>query len=152
MRTVEVTIDIKAAQGAEDIETWKYFREMLEHLSVGGMSSEDDGVWQIGTKTISVFLVKLCVWRAPAINEYLQHIDGTCDNIAIRGTRGSKAVPRIRVDQPGMSRVPKGLPYKMYDETWLNNQKSKNPYILGELQVSQEAFDLLVQVTGENDA
>ena len=114
---------------------------------MAGMSSEEDDVRQVGSKTVSVFLVKLCFWRAPAITEYLRYIDDTSENVVIRGTRGSKAIPRIRVDSKNTSRVPTGLPHKMYDATWLETQERDDPYyVKEELQVSEEAFELLVQV------
>lgn len=121
---------------------------MLEYLSVGGMSEEEDGVRQLGTRTVPVFLVKLCVWRAEAIGDYLHYIDDASENLSIRGTRGAKSLPRIRVEDESTMDVPTRLPRKMYDETWLKTQeRERSCYVEQELQVSEEVFELLVLAT-----
>lgn len=53
---------IKTSQSTVDPEAWKYFCQMLEYLSVDGMSSEEDSAQQVGGRTVMVFLVKLCIW------------------------------------------------------------------------------------------
>lgn len=86
---------------------------MLDKLSVEGMSDEEPGTATIGNRTIPVFCVKLCLWRAEA----------------------------------GTSGAPTGLPRKMYDGKWLKQQEEDWPfYVEEELQVSEEAFELLVLV------
>ena len=75
MKAVENIIAIKTSQNTVDLKAWQYFRKLLEYLSVDGMSSEEDTVWDIGGQKVTVFLIKLCVWRAEEITEYLKFID-----------------------------------------------------------------------------
>lgn len=117
---------------------------MLEKLDCDGMSSEEEGVEKMGNMNIPVFRVKLCVWRAPEMVEYFKFIDREADNPAVRGTKGSRMVPRIQIEEPGTSSAPAGLPRKMYNPVWLNQAESVRPaWVVDELRVSREAFELL---------
>lgn len=139
MKVVEEVITIKTSQNAVDLEAWQYFRALLEHLSVDGMSSEEDGVRDVGGQKVTVFLVKLCVWRAEEITQYLKFIDTEAKNPIFRDNRGVKACPRIPVATPS-SMVPQGLPRNMYHTGWLADL---DDHVLDELCVSKEAFELL---------
>jgi hypothetical protein len=143
VQAVEEVIAIKSSQNAVDLEAWQYFRKLLEHLSVDGMSSEEDAVRDVGGQKFSVFLVKLCVWRAEEITEYLKFIDAEANNPIFCDRRGVKACARFPVDTPS-SLVPHGLPRNMYHTRWLADLESRCPdYVLDELCVSEEVFELL---------
>jgi hypothetical protein len=143
MKIVEEVIVIKTSENAVDLEAWQYFRELLEHLSVDGMSSEEDTVRDVGGQKVTVFLVKLCIWRAEEITEYLKFIDTEAKNPIFRDNRGGRACPRIPVSTPS-SLVPHGLPRNIYHRQWLADLESRCPdYVLDELRVSEEAFELL---------
>ena len=147
MKAVEEVISIKTSQNAVDLEAWQYFRKLLEHLSVDGMSSEEDAVQDVGGQKVSVFLIKLCVWRAEEITEYLKFIDAEANNPIFRDRRGvkTKTCPRIPVATPS-SLVPHGLPRNIYHTRWLAGLESRCPdYVLddSELCVSEEVFELL---------
>jgi hypothetical protein len=117
---------------------------MLERLGPEGMSSEEEGVEKMGNINISVFRVKLCVWRVPEFSGYFKYIDKEGGNPAIRGTKGSRILPRFHTEDPGESPAPAGLPRKMYSPAWLDRQESSRPsWVVDELQVSREAFELL---------
>ena len=60
MKIVEKVIVIKTSENAVDLEAWQYFRELLEHLSVNGMSSEEDTVRDVGGQKVTVFLLQIC--------------------------------------------------------------------------------------------
>lgn len=112
------------------------------------MSSEEEGIRKVGDQTVPVFLVKLCIWRAEEISTYLRYIDNAAENPALRNTRGGRTLPRFRVEEESMTGVLTGLPRKMYNPTWLADQEKEKPYYVEEiLQVSEEAFDLLVLAT-----
>lgn len=116
---------------------------MLEYLSVDGMSSEEDSAKEVGGMTVTVFLVKLCVWRVEEVTEYLGLIDKQGRNLAIDGNRGSKACPRISSNITGTT-FPTGLPRNMYNPLWLQQMNSRRPDFESEvLRVSEEAFELL---------
>ena len=143
MKAVKEVIAIKTSQNAVDLEAWQYFRKLLEYLSVDGMSSEEDAVRDVGGQKLSVFQVKLCVWRAEEVTEYLKFIDAEANNPIFRDHRGVKACPRISVDTPSF-RVPHGLPRNMHHPGWLADLESRCPdYVLDELCVSEEVFELL---------
>lgn len=143
MKVVEEVITIKTSQNAVDLEAWQYFRELLERLSVDGMSSEEDAVRDVGGLKVTVFLVKLCVWRAEEITQYLKFIDTEANNPIFRDNRGVKACTRIPVATPS-SLVPHGLPRNIYHTRWLADLESRCPdFVLDELCVSEEAFELL---------
>lgn len=143
MKTVEEVIVIKTSQNAVDLEAWQYFRELLQHLSVDGMSSEEDSVRDVGDQKVTVFLVKLCVWRAEEITQYLKFIDAEANNAIFSDKRGVKACPRIPVPTAG-SLVPRGLPRNIYHSQWLADLESRCPdYVLDELCISEEVFTLL---------
>ena len=143
MKAVKEVIAIKTSQNAVDLEAWQYFRKLLEYLSVDGMSSEEDVVRDVGGQKLSVFQVKLCVWRAEEVTEYLKFIDAEANNPIFRDHRGVKACPRISVDTPSF-RVPRGLPRNMHHPGWLADLESRCPdYLLDELCVSEEVFELL---------
>jgi hypothetical protein len=149
VQTVEKVIQIKASKEAVDLQTWEYFREILKKLSVGGMSSEEADTEKMGNRTVSVFRVKLCLWRAEEIADYLRIIDNVGEGPGLAGTRGSKSTPRVKTMTPSQSGVPIGLPRKMYNPQWLEAQEKERPfYVQDELRVSEEAFELLVLATG----
>jgi hypothetical protein len=111
------------------------------------MSSEEGIMETIGHRTQPVYRVKLCVWRAPEIGDYLQMIDKAGE--PLRGTKGAKQAPRIRSTIQGRSGAVPKLPRKMYNTEWLEEQERIRPfYVEDELQVSEEAFELLVLATG----
>lgn len=145
---IEKVIAIKLGQAAPDLKTWEYFRDMLARLGSDGMSSEDEGVEKVGNVNVSVFRVRLCVWRAAEISEYFKFVDKEGDSIAIRGAKGSRMLPRLHTEEPGVSPAPAGLPRKMYSPAWLGRQESTRPgWVVDELQVSKEAFELLTFAT-----
>lgn len=145
--TIENVIAIKFGQGDPDLKTWEHFRDMLGRLGPEGMSSEEEGVEKMGNVNVSVFRVRLCVWRTPEISKYFRYIDKEGENPAIRGTKGSRSLPRIPIDDTGVSPAPTGLPRKMYDPTWLERKEISRPgWVVDELQISKEAFELLTFV------
>jgi hypothetical protein len=146
--TIEKVIAIKSDHVAPDLKTWEYFRDMLEMLGPEGMSSEEEGVENIGNVKVSVFRVKLCTWRAPQIAQYFKYIDKEGDNPAIRGTRGSRTAPRIPIEDTGALSAPPGLPQNMYNPMWLDAKERSRPgWVVDELRISKEAFELLAFAT-----
>jgi hypothetical protein len=139
-------IAIKGSYGSVDLQTWQYFRVILEKLSIGGMSSEEATVDKVGGITLTVFEVKLCEWRAPEIDGMLSIIDKAGETVM--SSRGSKAAPRVKSKKSGASGPRIGLPRKMYNQQWLEKMERERPlYVQDELRVSEEAFDLLMLAT-----
>lgn len=141
---MEKIIAIKIHQKDPDAKTWEYFLNMLERLGTGGMSSEEEAQEKTPEGVLlPVFRVKLCMWRAPEIGEYLKVIDDNAANPAVRGKRGSRALPRFGTTEVGVSPAPTGLPVKMYNPEWLGRQRAG--WVEEELQVSRETFELLTE-------
>lgn len=139
-------IAIKGSYASIDLHTWQYFRVILEKLSIGGMSSEEATVDNVGGITLTVFEVKLCEWRAPEIDNMLSIIDKAGETVM--SCRGSKAAPRVKSKKPGASGPQVGLPRNLYNRQWLDKMEKERPlYVRDELRVSEEAFDLLMLAT-----
>ncbi|KAF8184618.1 hypothetical protein K438DRAFT_1766304 [Mycena galopus ATCC 62051] len=139
LEIIERMIVMKTNQSAPDLAIWTYFKTVVEHLDIDGMSSEDPEVAVLEGKPINVYRVRLCSWRAQPITEYLRMIDD-----AGQQSQKTNAGPRIRNGGEGRRAPPKGLPRKMYDEQWLAAQ---HPSYIEELEISQEAFQFLVAAT-----
>jgi len=139
---------LKTDSEAVDLDTWHYFKALLDHLTVDGMSSEDDSTADVEGVHIPVFKVKLCTWRAPEIKTYLDIIDDAPKNPAL-SLSNSRSVPRLASSVEGTSMM-KGLPRQMYNQAWLEGLEQERPlYVQQELRVSQETFELLTVVTGD---
>ncbi|KAJ7037646.1 hypothetical protein C8F04DRAFT_1256865 [Mycena alexandri] len=136
-------INFKLKSKDRDLPTWKFFRELLQYLGPGGMSSEEPATEIQGGWPQSIFRVKVCGWRVSEVKSYLRLIDkaGTKDR--------SKAFRRVDTETPGSAAPPKGLPQSLYDPNWLASTKAENPEFEEEWEVSREAFQLLVAVVNE---
>lgn len=141
LETAQRALELKVAQGAEDVDAWRYLCSIIERLGVGGMSSEEEAV-RTDTNGIkrSEFIIKRCVWRAPEITDYLKFVDQAGEQL--RGTQGGKPIGRSRVDDSGTSPAPYELPRKMYNQDWLAEKGAW--WVENELRVSEEVFKLLV--------
>ena len=117
---------------------------MLEFLDVDGMSSEEESTLDVSNQTITVYLVKICPWRANEITQYLKLIDQEAKNPAIRCSHGKKAAPRFPSNEKGNT-LPKGLPLKMYDAQWVEQQWED--FTTEALEVSKETFEFLTLMT-----
>jgi hypothetical protein len=119
---------------------------MLKLLDVDGMSEEEESTRNLGGTTITVFLVKLCPWRANEITQYLKLIDNEAGNPALQASRGHPA-PRVPSNQAGAT-FKTGLPIEMYNPEWLHDRIQGWPNFEDDvLQVSKETFEFLVLAT-----
>ncbi|KAJ7710890.1 hypothetical protein B0H17DRAFT_1123974 [Mycena rosella] len=144
-KVVEMTLAIKnAARGAIDIETWEFFKKLLDHLGSSGMSEEEDEPRDIGNIVTTVYLVKICIWRAARVTDYFDTVDNT--GLLLK-TRGTAPKPRIRSeDKLGSSPALVEMPESIYDEHWLAEQRERKPYYVENvLKVSKEAFNFLTE-------
>ncbi|KAG6903739.1 hypothetical protein DXG01_015239, partial [Tephrocybe rancida] len=135
-RTVKKVIALKTEANAEDLEAWKYFGELVEELGVDGMSEDEEAVEKIGNVTIPVFKVGVCEWRAPEITEYLGYIDKETRNEAIREKGGANPTPHIRTQEPSKTQVVSGLPWALYNPTWLAKMEvTRSDWVERELNI-----------------
>lgn len=119
---------------------------MLEYLGFEGMSSEEEVEILSGGKRLNVFRVKLCVWRAEDVTNYLQMIDSQgkkLDNLKQLQHKGPKPLPRHRDGTPGESGAPTKLPECLYNAEWIKKMSAGSPVFYEDLQVSKETFHLL---------
>ncbi len=116
---------------------------MVQHLGELGMSSEEEDEIEVEDTKVSIYRVKVCIWREPRVVEYLRFVDAQA-GIFKKGQRGPTPAPRIRGHAPGISNAPCGLPESLYKAEWL---KKATPAYLKELKVSKEVFGLFVAAT-----
>lgn len=139
---MEVLI-LKTRSRDPDLDTWNYFKRLLELLDVDGMSSEEEGTAPVGHQTATVFFVKVCPWRANEITQYLRIIDQTGAVLAHQ----NRASPRLASETLGIT-IRKGLPRAMYDTLWLAaRERDWADFAEHTLQVSSETFEFLVLAT-----
>ena len=123
---------------------------MLRLLDVDGMSEEEESTRNLGGTTITVFLVKLCPWRANEITQHLKSIDNEAGNPDLQASWGSsyeEPAPRFPTNQAGASFKTR-LPIEMYDPQWLEERMQGWPEFVDDvLEVSKETFDFLVLAT-----
>jgi len=147
---VERVITLKTDAQANDLGVWEYFANLLDKLTADGMSSEEESTAELGGKTVPIFRVKLCPWRAPEITNYLTLIDKAALHPAVRD-KGNRPFPRIPSDQES-SRIMARLPCKMYNQQWLADLKRDRAlYVEKSVCVSEEAFELLEVATEHLD-
>ncbi|KAJ7231867.1 hypothetical protein B0H12DRAFT_1239830 [Mycena haematopus] len=138
-RVVEKVLHLKTIHEQPDVRTWEFFQTILKRLDIAGMSSEDAEVRVLEGRPVNTFRIRLCAWRAPPITDYLRMIDD-----AGRELKKTNAAPRMRDGGEGRSAPPKGLPLKMYDETWLSRQHDN---LIEDLEISADVFEFLVAAT-----
>ncbi|KAJ7148975.1 hypothetical protein C8R43DRAFT_952219 [Mycena crocata] len=141
--TVTVAIEIKVREGALDLEAWRRLLKALEYLQSVGMSSEEEDEVEYEGKPMKIFKVKICMWRAPEIADYMRFVDRQRDGFNTQHRGPTKAV-RKPTDEIGRSPAPKGLPKCLYSVEWL---KKLNQFEFEALEISEEAFALLVAAT-----
>ncbi|KAJ7051572.1 RNA recognition motif of the spliceosomal PrP8-domain-containing protein [Mycena amicta] len=124
---------------AAQVAKLRFIQQLVENLSVDGMSSEDDKPGKIGETIVTVHLVALSPWRNPVATKFLHWLD---DN-AQTTMRTQTARPRIRSDVKSPSAAPTGLPRSLYDEKWLAEEIEIDDCFEEQLEISQNAFEML---------
>lgn len=122
---------------------------MLNLLDVDGMSEEEESTQNLGGTTITVYLVKLCPWRANEIMQYLKLIDNVSMDPALKASCGSHVAPRFpsESNREGVN-FKTGLPIQMYNPNWLSDRRRGWPEFEDDvLEVSKETFEFLVLAT-----
>lgn len=131
-----------------DLLTWEYLRDLLDRLTVDGMSSEDDSQAEVDGQTIHIFRVKFVPWRAPEIKTYLNWIDAAAHNAALKHLVGTSN-PWMPSQVYSTSVVFK-LPLNMYNQSWLTSMQRDRPaWVEKTLCVSREVFHLLELATSQ---
>ncbi|PBK83597.1 hypothetical protein ARMGADRAFT_1037770 [Armillaria gallica] len=95
------------------------------------------GIWQ------EIFMVKLCEWRAKEVDGYLSTIDQKGSEAKLPGPGPKKAL-RVPTTEIGEYPAVPNLPHCLYDAKWLSEWSWVK---LNQLQVSEEAFHLLMVAT-----
>ncbi|CAK5266922.1 unnamed protein product [Mycena citricolor] len=141
--TVEATIALKEADGGNDLTTWKRMLDLLDLLGPSGMSEEEETHSIEKGAKIKVYKIKLCVWREPAIVDYMRMVDAQTMRFQALHN-GTKPAPCVRAQMHGDRPPPKGLPKCLYNPEWL---ESLSPREVRALKVSKNAFALFVAAT-----
>lgn len=117
---------------------------MITKLTAIGMSSEEEAEVEFMGQPTKMYKVKICLWRAPEIADYVRLIDTQMETLNKQQSRLSHRSVRVPVQEYGTSAAPKGLPKCLYSDEWLD---TLTPLRYEELQISEEAFALLVAAT-----
>ncbi|KAJ7193736.1 hypothetical protein GGX14DRAFT_588091 [Mycena pura] len=142
--TIEATIALKEEDSAVDLETWKRLLKIVQYLGPEGMSEEEEQTQMVEGTRVTTYKIKLCVWREPTVADYMRGVDMQTKQFQqIHG--GRAPAPRIRVQEVGTSKPPKGLPKCLYNSEWLG---TLTPRVVTELKISKQAFALFVAATG----
>lgn len=132
---------------AENIESWKWAKRLLELLGTVGMSSEEPKAYtmRVGDKTIrqTVHVIKICAWRPDKVTKALQCVDAAGEIISLKGGTAARARFRDDNNPTSESSAPQGLPGSLYDEEWMAEGLEMDPDFKNDLKVSDEAFELL---------
>jgi hypothetical protein len=113
--------------------------QLLEHLDIDGMSSEES-VGEPGTRR--TYKIKKLPWRDQEFTAWLQRIDGLPLKNAQQSILPRRSDYRTRMvsDLVSESRPPvSGLPSSLYKAEWLQN---RNPKFLEKLKVQDVKFSL----------
>ncbi|KAK7059457.1 hypothetical protein R3P38DRAFT_2496046 [Favolaschia claudopus] len=140
------TIELKILTGtARDVETWKRMKDMVGHLGIWGMSSEEEADVMLDGQLVRIYKVKVCIWREPSIADYLRFVDAQTA-LNKKNQPGPKPAPRVRNPQHGFGKAaaPPGLPRNLYSSTWLD---TKTPAYIETLNIPKEVFELFVAAT-----
>ncbi|PPQ89930.1 hypothetical protein CVT25_009731 [Psilocybe cyanescens] len=133
-RRVQI-IEIKKAEGAEDLEIWAWIQTVVQKLGEEGTSSDESGVDE--ETGYAVFNVRKMPWRRniEKLLTAIQRAEAVAN--ASRDKRGAKPAHRIRANGNLNSRrdPKKELPRQLYDPKWL---KEQNKYVLANLKISKD--------------
>ncbi|KAF8197677.1 hypothetical protein K438DRAFT_1967241 [Mycena galopus ATCC 62051] len=147
METVVFVIKLKAGTNAPDLEAWKRILQMLMYLDHSGMSSEEETEITEGNNRSTGFRVKVCVWRAEDVGQYLTMVDAMGKKLVDAGRmkpQGPKPAVRLRDGTPSDSGAPRSLPRSLYNEAWIQKNSAISPVFYDDLKVSKDVFHLLV--------
>ncbi|KAJ7468823.1 hypothetical protein B0H11DRAFT_1920834 [Mycena galericulata] len=124
--TITITIQIKESnpKAAADLETWKRLLMILQRFGPDGMSSEEEGeTTTVTNERVKIFKVKICIWREEE----------------------QKRAPDTETLATGGQTRPRGFPGASMTGAWLEKMGAQYEE---ELEISDEAFSLLVAATG----
>ncbi|KAJ7836741.1 hypothetical protein B0H13DRAFT_2368576 [Mycena leptocephala] len=140
-----LTIEIKTQRGEADIGAWERLLAIIQKLGVMGMSSEEEDEAEFEGEPMTIYRVKICIWRNPDIVDYMRFVNKQRKLDANQcGNLGPNKMRRMHTQDFGTSRAPTGLPECIYNNTWL---KELQPLEYEDLQVSKEVFEMLVAAT-----
>ncbi|KAJ6608086.1 hypothetical protein B0H10DRAFT_2303840 [Mycena sp. CBHHK59/15] len=107
-KTITEVVELKVLTAVADLATWKRISEILCYLGVEGMSSEEEDCAAVGEAIIRTYIIKICVWRAPEIADYMRIVDKAAERMRIN--KGANPAPRCVTGLEGKAQAPKRLP------------------------------------------
>lgn len=123
--------------GGLDLETAEWLLEMVKHMGVDGVSSEDSE--EDKEKEITTFHVKEMPHRRPIIQELNFINKQRITDQTKYSKRGTKPQVRVRSSRAGVSRREpfKGRPKSCYDPSWLGGKSESQ---VRALEISDKEF------------
>jgi hypothetical protein len=125
------------------LQEFQYLQDVVKRLGVDGQSSDEDDMQVDEDTSISVFVVKECVWRSKHMTAYMKVIDKLKENF-LKGVGGANPTPRLRGYRQQSTIPVCGLPRTMYNAEWLAQKEKESPeWVKACLNVSDQEFELL---------
>ncbi|KAJ7910166.1 hypothetical protein B0H13DRAFT_2329700 [Mycena leptocephala] len=145
VKTAEKMVGISLAKNdTAGAATWKWIEEeLLPKLGVAAMSSEEDEPLEVQVgdqrRMTTAHNIKVYPWRINKVTDYVELIDKTTETCQ----RAPNKRFRLRGDKKSITGPPLKLPRTLYDETWIATTKEFMPDIEEDLEISNEAFELM---------
>ncbi|KAJ7872601.1 hypothetical protein B0H13DRAFT_1873766 [Mycena leptocephala] len=115
-------------RGDPGVKIWRWVKKLISLLGTLGMSSED-------------------VQSHKVVINGKRLVDSVADRIALK--KGTFVRPRLRTNAMSNTPAPIGLPATLYDEQWMADGLIFDPEFMEDLQVSEEAFELMELVASD---
>jgi hypothetical protein len=126
-------------------EIFENVGEVVKALGNDGMSSEEERVMRIATKSgerkkSTVLAVKTIGWREVIADKQMKMLDWYRKHQKKRGCRGYY---RVRINELSETPTPLKMPRNLFDPRWLQNQKKFDPEIERTLKIRKPKFKIL---------
>jgi hypothetical protein len=92
-------------------------------------------------------VIQICPWWPMTVANTLQLVDSVADRIALK--KGTFVRPRLRTNAMSNTPAPISLPETLYDKQWMADGLIFDPEFMEDLQVSEEAFELMELVASD---
>lgn len=134
LKLVTTTISVKESENAEDLDVWRWLKELILLLNVDGMSSDESD--EEGDIYITYRKKKL-PWRRN-MDKLLTNLDKLrLTDKEIWANQGSKPIPRRASELVSTRGAVTNLPRQLYDDRWFNSLTESEKK---QLDVAQEPY------------
>ncbi|KAJ7870384.1 hypothetical protein B0H13DRAFT_1896245 [Mycena leptocephala] len=146
MATAKRMKKIRLQEGQpEAAEIFENACDVLKALGNDGMSSEEERVMNIATKSgerkkAMVLAVKAIAWREVTVDKQMKMLDWYRKHQKKRSWQGYH---RVRINEVSEAATPLKLPRNLIDPRWLKNEKRFDPEVERTLKIRKPKFELM---------